>query len=386
MLDDIFTSCGISADAGQRHRHPMCCFLPPHILNSIITSKYSSDNQRARALDVLSINNSLSNARTGFDESQRAMRQQQRLQRLGAPRARLQAAVGGQPQRTVYTANHTQNLPGSPVRHEGDPPTGDPAVDEAYQYMGNTYDFYWNVFGRDSVDNAGYPLNGSVHYSRNYDNAFWDGQRMIYGDGDGEQFTRFTVSVDVIGHELTHGVTQYEAGLIYWKETGALNESISDVFGTMVRQYVNNQNVQQADWLIGKELFLPQWVSQNPKDLAIRSMKAPGTAYDDPVLGKDPQPSNMSNYQNTITDSGGVHINSGIANYAFYLAAAAMGGYSWQTVGPIWYAALQSPALTKTAKFADFARLTVQLAQQLYPGTPAMQAVGEAWAKVGIFV
>jgi len=250
--------------------------------------------------------------------------------------------------------------------------------------MGNTYDFYWTVFQRDSVDNAGYPLNGSVHYSRNYDNAFWDGQRMIYGDGDGVQFTRFTISVDVIGHELTHGVTQNESGLIYWKETGALNESLSDVFGSMVKQYVNNQNVQQADWLIGQGLFLPTWVAQYPQDLAIRSMKAPGTAYNDPVLGPDPQPANMANYVNTISDNGGVHINSGIANYAFYLAATAMGGYSWQTVGPIWYAAMTSPNLTKNATFSDFARLTFQFARRLYPNSNAAQAVAQAWTQVGV--
>src|SRR5436853_5452983 len=106
--------------------------------------------------------------------------------------------------------------------------------------MSNTNDFYWNVFNRNSIDNAGMRLNGSVHYSKDYDNAYWDGQRMIYGDGDDKQFVRFTIAIDVIGHEMTHGVTQNEAGLIYWGQTGALNESISDVFGSMVKQYSKN--------------------------------------------------------------------------------------------------------------------------------------------------
>src|SRR5262249_49533152 len=152
------------------------------------------------------------------------------------------------------------------------------------------------------------------------DNAFWDGRQMIYGDGDGQQFLSFTRSVDVIGHEMTHGVTQHEAGLIYWGQTGALNESLSDVFGSMVKQYVNNQTADQADWLIGQGLFTPL-----VKGVAIRSLKAPGTAYGvpvpDPVLGKDDQPSHMSNYNHTLQDNGGVHINSGIPNNAFYRAA-----------------------------------------------------------------
>src|SRR5215831_18288632 len=216
MLREIFESFSFHAHP-RYHRHPVCCFLPPHILSAIINSPRTSPAQRSLALDTLNLTSSFSNARTGYAESQRSAIQQRRLARLTVGKTGLQAAVAGQPTRTIYTANHTQKLPGTVVRNEGDPPTGDAAVDEAYQYMGNTYDFYWNVFQRDSVDNAGYPLNGSVHYSKNYDNAFWDGQRMIYGDGDGVQFTRFTVSVDVIAHELTHGVTQNESGLIYWK-------------------------------------------------------------------------------------------------------------------------------------------------------------------------
>jgi len=383
MLNKIFRSC-FHLHRPDCHGHPVSCFLPPHILSAIVNSPRSSAAQRSIALDTLNITSSLSNARTGYTESQRSAIQQQRLARLSLGKTQLQAAVAGQPTRTIYTANNTQKLPGTVVRNEGDPPTGDAAVDEAYQYMGNTYDFYWNVFQRDSIDNAGYPLNGSVHYGNNYDNAFWDGQRMIYGDGDGVQFTRFTVSVDIIGHELTHGVTQNESGLIYWKETGALNESLSDVFGSMVKQYVNNQTVQQADWLVGQGLFLPSWVAQYPQDLAIRSLKAPGTAYNDPVLGPDPQPSNMAKYVNTLSDNGGVHINSGIANYAFYLAATAMGGYSWQTVGPIWYAAMTNPSLSKSATFSDFARLTVMAARQLFPNTNAAQAVHQAWTQVGV--
>src|SRR5262249_42131489 len=137
----------------------------------------------------------------------------------------------------------------------------------------------------------------------------WDGQQMVFGDGDGVLFIGFTKAVDVIGHELTHGVTQYECGLEYHDEPGALNESISDVFGTLVKQYALKQDVTAGDWLIGNGLLAP---SVNGK--ALRSMKDPGTAYDDPQLGRDPQPAHYKNYVRTSEDNGGVHLNSGIPN------------------------------------------------------------------------
>ena len=357
---------------------PIFCILPPHILNAIIIR--GSERQRKRALRVLSLTHTFSVSRIGSDESKRSLRQSQRMQRLALGRW-WQTAAAGEKQRTIFTANHGQRLPGNRLRSEGDPPTGDPAVDEAYDFMGNTYDLYFDVFNRNSIDDKGLPLHGTVHFDKDYDNAFWDGQRMIYGDGDGEQFDRFTKSVDVIGHEMTHGVTQNEAGLIYFGQTGALNESISDVFGSLVKQYVNNQTADKADWLIGQGLFKP-----SVQGKGIRSLKAPGTAFDDPVLGKDPQPAHMKNYVKGLDDNGGVHTNSGIPNHAFYLAAVKIGGNAWETVGPIWYQALQSPLLRKAAKFSSFAQLTVATAQQLFPGGIESQAVRESWAEVGIVV
>jgi Zn-dependent metalloprotease len=355
-------------------------------LNSIILR--GSAAQRERALRTLSLNHGFDTARVGLDESLKPERQEQRIERSRRGLGLLKRVVGGTKNRTIYTANNGRKIPGTPVRSEFDGPTGDPAVDEAFNYMGTTWDFYAQVFSRDSIDDEGMALNGTVHYARNYDNAFWDGQRMVYGDGDGEQFTRFTVALDVIGHEMTHGVIQQEAGLIYWKQAGALNESLADVFGTMVKQFSLNQNVQQADWLIGQGLFMPQWTAQYPQDLAIRSLRAPGTAYNDPVLGKDPQPSSMQGYVDTVEDNGGVHINSGIPNHVFYLAAMAVGGYSWQTIGPVWYAALQDTALKPNAQFIDFARLTMVAAQtlDLSVNCPTANAIARSWAQVGIFV
>ena len=177
------------------------------------------------------------------------------------------------------------------------------------------------VFSRNSIDDRGMRIDSTVHYGDCYDNAFWNGRQMVYGDGDGRIFAPFTKALDVIGHELTHGITQCEAGLNYRGQPGALNESFSDVFGCLVKQYRRRQTAKEADWLIGEDLFLP-----GVKAKAIRSMKAPGTAYDDPVLGKDPQPGHMDDYVVTEEDNGGVHLNSGIPNRAFYELAMRLKG------------------------------------------------------------
>src|SRR5262249_39066736 len=156
----------------------------------------------------------------------------------------------------------------------------DNEVAEAFKGLMATYALYWEVFKRNSIDDHGLPLIGSVHYGVKYDNAFWNGQQMVFGDGDGEIFQRFTISIDIIGHELTHGVTGDTANLDYQGQSGALNESVSDVFGSMVKQYSANpkQTYDKADWLIGEGIFMP---SVHGK--ALRSMSAPGTAYDDPA-------------------------------------------------------------------------------------------------------
>jgi Zn-dependent metalloprotease len=186
----------------------------------------------------------------------------------------------------------------------------------------------------------------------------------------------------VMGHELTHGVTEHEAGLIYWKQAGALNEHISDVFGSLVKQYVDEETAEEADWLIGEGIF-----TNNVQGVALRSMKAPGTAYDDPVLGKDPQPAHMRDYLNTMQDNGGVHINSGIPNKAFYLAAVEIGGSAWDKAGLIWYDTLRSPLLRRNTQFQQFANLTVMTAGQLFGFNSAeANAVRTGWAEVGITV
>jgi len=283
-------------------------------------------------------------------------------------------------ERTICDAQNTQRLPGRTVREEGDPATGDPAADEAYDGLGATLQFYCEAFERDSLDGKGMSLRATVHFGRDYDNAFYDGRQMIFGDGDGEQFNRFTIAVDVIGHELTHGVTDHEAGLVYWGQSGALNESVSDVFGSLIKQYTLGQTADEADWLIGEGLFTSKVNGE-----ALRSMKSPGTAYDDPVLGRDPQPDRYSRYDRTLEDNGGVHINSGIPNRAFYETAVAIGGPAWERAGRIWYETLTSPLLRRTAQFQSFANLTLQTARQIYgAGSTEYDAVRQGWDAVEV--
>jgi Zn-dependent metalloprotease len=290
------------------------------------------------------------------------------------------AAPSDQPQRTLYDARHSDSLPGRKVRREGGKATKDASVNRAYDGLGATFETYLKVYERHSIDGQGLPLTASVHYLKDYDNAFWNGEQMVFGDGDGRLFLDFTVSLDVIGHELTHGVTQYTANLDYFGQSGALNESVSDVFGSLIKQHTLGQSAEQADWLIGAGLLAP-----GIQGHALRSMKEPGTAYDDPQLGKDPQPATMADYVHTSDDAGGVHINSGIPNRAFYLAATALGGNAWEKAGLVWYDTIRDPRLRSTARFATFARLTVRNAQ-IALGAEEAKKVAEAWNTVGVKV
>lgn len=349
----------------HNHRHPINCILPPHVLNNIAT--HGNTGQKSLAISTLKVTEQ--------------MRGQRRAMADFTAAALRVAAVGGGKERIIYDAKNGSTLPGTIVRKEGDGPVADVAVNEAYDGSGITYDLYKNVYGRDSIDNNGMRLDSTVHYKKDYDNAFWDGEQMVYGDGDGELFNRFTIAIDVIGHELTHGVTQFEAKLVYSQQPGALNESMSDVFGSLVKQYSLNQTADQADWLIGAGLL-----AASVNGVALRSMKAPGTAYDDPVLGKDPQPGHMNDYVNTSSDNGGVHINSGIPNHAFYVVANQLGGKAWEKAGQIWYVTLRDK-LTSSSNFQTCANQTFTVAGALFgAGSLEQQAVKFGWSEVGIDV
>jgi Zn-dependent metalloprotease len=344
------------------------CAVPPHVLDRI--ARNGNDEQRAWALSTLA-----------QDTSQRTVRLHNALLRSaqkGVAPPRLAPTTG--PKRTIDDARGQETLPGATVRTEGRAPVSDVTVNEAYDGLGATFQFYLDAYDRDSIDDEGLALLATVHYGDHYDNAFWNGKQMVFGDGDGELFSRFTISLDVIGHELTHGVTEDEAQLMYLNQSGAMNESVSDVFGSLVKQYQRKQTAEDADWLIGEGLLAP-----GVRGVALRSMKEPGTAYDDPVLGDDIQPAHMDHYVKTTSDNGGVHINSGIPNKAFYLTATAIGGYAWEKAGRIWYDTLRAPQLRPNASFRSFAAQTVRQARLLF-GNDEVKAVQEAWRAVGVSV
>ncbi|MET9729492.1 M4 family metallopeptidase [Streptomyces sp. NPDC006458] len=342
-----------------------CTIVPPHVLDRLARAEDPALAGPARR----------TLQRDAFERTQRRL-----TTVIGAPAIAAPAeAETGKPHRTIHDARHRTNLPGKKVRAEGQEPGKDATVNRAYAGLGATFELFQKAFARDSIDGNGLPLDATVHYDEDYNNAFWNGEQMVFGDGDGEIFLDFTIPIDVIGHELAHGVTQYTANLAYFGQSGALNESLSDVFGSLIKQYTLGQSATEADWLIGAGLL-----AERVTGTALRSMKEPGSAYDDDVLGKDPQPSTMDGYVHTGRDNGGVHINSGIPNHAFYLAATALGGNAWERAGQIWYDVLTGGRLTEDAQFEDFAGLTVEAARDRYHEGDELQAVTKAWEQVGV--
>ncbi|CUR55446.1 Peptidase M4, thermolysin [metagenome] len=331
-----------------------CGFVPPYLLEQIARAP-----DLGQAVDpgaVLACRETLM-----IDAMFRDLRQRERL-RIDA------IETGGW---IVHTALNGASLPGTPVRSQDDDESGDEAVDEAWSGIAATLEMFAEVYDRTSYDDAAARVMATVHYQRDYDNAFWDGTRLVFGDGDGVIFDRFTKPVDVLAHEFSHAVTEHTAGLVYQGQSGALNESVSDVFASCLKQRLLGQDASEGDWLIGAGLLLP-----GVRGVALRSMAAPGTAYDDPVLGKDPQAGHLDGYVETQDDNGGVHLNSGIPNRAFQLAAVAIGGSSAEGAGRIWYDALLSVAAD--ADFVAFAAATVAAAGE------HADVVREAWSQVGV--
>ncbi|MBV8519503.1 MAG: M4 family metallopeptidase [Acidobacteria bacterium] len=339
-----------------------CSIVPPRILRNL--AERGDDDDRVRARLALTLSAGPRRERLASVEVAGAI--------VLLPRAK---------RRTIYDAHHAHELPGVIARPEGGRRVRDVAVNEAYDGAGRTYDFFRRVYGRSSVDDQGLRLESTVHFGDGFNNAHWNGRQMIYGDGDGKYFNRFTSALEVIGHELTHGVSQYCAAFAASGQAGALAEHFSDVFGVLVKQYALRQTAARANWLVGEGLF-----TKRVHGVAIRSMKAPGSAYDDPILGRDEQPSHMRDYVTTASDDRGVHVNSGIPNHAFYRAATLLGGHAWDVAGRIWYHAL-AHELGPRARFQQCADATFRAAGALYGSVSEPQdAVRAAWRAVGIDV
>lgn len=355
------------------HRHSIFCVLPPYILDNI--AQNGNPEQRAMAIRTRSLDNTF-----------RAARISALANNASSPSA-AGSSSSTEMSLSIHDAGNGQNLPGALVQ---DPDaSNDVAVQEAFKGLKATFDFFKEIYGRNSIDDEGLPLVATVHYDQDYNNAFWNSVQMVFGDGDGQIFNRFTISLDVIGHELTHGVTEDESQLIYMSQSGALNESMSDVFGSLIKQYTLGHDADEADWLIGEGLFVPHEDPERNIRTALRSMRDPGSAFDDTagdfILGKDPQPKHMDDYDHTFADNQGVHINSGIPNHAFYLIATRMGGYAWEKAGRIWYRTLVNNQLKPNAKFRRFARITEDVTKTMFGiNSEEHEIVRQSWADVGI--
>ncbi|MBN1138113.1 MAG: M4 family metallopeptidase [Anaerolineae bacterium] len=347
--------------------HPIQCILPPHMVDAI--KKRGDESQRKMAEQV-------EKQAAAYRIEREAAAPPGAFRGVPAMRRGLAAHV----KREVYDGKSKVGLPGDMARREGDPPIADAAVNEVYDAAGDVFDLYYDNWRRNSLDGIGMTLVQTVHHRKNFNNAFWNGTQMAYGDGDGIIFKSFAV-LSVIGHELSHGVVQYSGGLEYRDQAGALNESFADVFGALSEQYKHKQSAAEASWLIGAGILGP-----NIQGIALRSMRAPGTAYNDAILSQDPQPFHMDLYVNTSSDNGGVHINSGIPNHAFYLLAQYLGGYAWEKAGKIWYDTMQA-INNPFATFRDWADKTVEIARAVYgAGSIEMTMTRRAWKLVGIAV
>lgn len=348
-------------------RNPLHCFLPPYVIDCLIESE--DPDIRSLAIEAMA--------------SAAAARTKRSLLSTMPIMAAIPSPKGTK-SRLVYDAVNRRSLPGTLARSEGEPPVTDEAVNEAYEYSGIVYDFYKELFSRNSLDDRGMSLISSVHVGRKYNNAFWDGEQMAYGDGDGKLFIRFTKAIDVVAHELTHGVISNTSSLDYELQPGALNEHFADVMGALVKQRHLGQDASTADWLNGDQIMGPDTTAK-----CLRTFKAEKAYENDPILGDDPQPKHMRDFvvlpNDPLNDNGGVHINSGIPNHAFYIIANEIGGNAWEKAGRIWYKTLIN--LTRQSQFQDAANMTYMVAAADYgSGSNEQKAVKKGWETVGITV
>lgn len=342
------------------HSFPFA-FIPRQALERLARDRSLPAQQRRAFAEAIRIDMQL----------RRVRREHARLSRLARD---LPSALSApeMPAIEVYRCGHGTALPGAHLAHPDH--SRDEAVRDAFDRTAQVARFYRQLFGRNSLDGAGKTLVSSVHFSVGYANAFWNGAQMVYGDGDGEVFTGFTRADDVIAHELTHGVTQYSTGLGYANQAGALNESLSDVFGVMFRHWRLQQDVATADWRIGPSILGPAALARGYA--CLRDLADPGAAH-----CLTPQPAHFSRYRDGMDP----HESSGIANHAFYLAARAIGGYSWETAGRIWYQAMTGYAASQGLRMGAFAHRTRKAARAQHPDQPSVaRAVDDAWQAVGL--
>jgi len=355
----------------MEHKCGINCIITPHMMEGI-KSKGDKDQSKF-ALHAEKVAKSERSLRESFSLNAQGSSDDQ-----GVFEGVIGSASTGGLNRVIYDAQNRSSRPGVLVRKEISPEYSDLDVNNVYDRLGSTYNLFKDIYSRDSLDGKGLPLVATVNYRTGYSNAFWNGSQMVFGDGDANLFKDFT-GITIVAHELTHGVVQYSGGLDYKDQSGALNESCADIFGVLTEQYQKKQEAKDASWLVGEGLFGP-----SVNGIALRSMVEPGNAYNDSVLGRDPQPYSMRDYVRTTSDNGGVHINSGIPNHAFYLLSMLLGGNAWEKAGMIWYKTLQDNDNSKIG-FREWALLTIESAKELFGnGSREHRLTKHAWKLVNV--
>lgn len=338
-------------------RRCTCQYVPPHVTGRILRNAGSMLDVAPESLESLRSTEVSAKAFRTYraidvpaEKHKENKKQKKKRKKQDEQAAAAEAALKAD--RKVYDCQHLEQQRVALIRSEDDAACNDSDGDAVFEAAKVVRDFFRNVLQRDSIDDAAMDIILNVHFGQHYSNAFWDGDEMTFGDGDGQVFTSFAHSLDVVAHELAHGVTQFTAHLDYWSQSGALNEHFSDVFGTAITQYEGGG----ADWLIGNEIMGPTLAGET-----LRSMKAPGTAYSNALMGDDPQPAHMKDYYSGSGDNQGVHINSGIPNRVFYRVASDQLGT--ERAAKLWYRTLLN--LWPTATFADFAEVLINTSRTL---------------------
>jgi Zn-dependent metalloprotease len=327
-----------------------CCFIPEIVIDELKKEGYDIEMP------------------TQMDKSMRMRRQSLTFMDRALPSA------PGTSSRHVFDSQNTGSTRLKAAREEGTAAATDADANAAYDNGGLVRDYFKTVLGWNSIDDNGLDLIFNIHYMVKYNNAFWDGEQMTFGDGDGVNFQNFVRALDVTGHELTHGVVQYTANLEYKGQSGALNEHFADVFGSAVKQWAAKETEKTANWLMGEICMTGRFAGK-----AIRSMKAPADA----TVVLSAQPDHMNKFFKGAADNGGVHLNSGIPNKAFYLVSMDIGT---QKAAKLWFEALK--ILKPTAKFTDFYKALTKVGKKLVadksiPAT-AQASVDKAFQTVGI--
>lgn len=345
---------------GRAHQ---CFIISPDLLKKLSQAK---GNSRALKRTLQSTWLVTSNMRKG--------RETARLSAISQKTSQFRRDIDSPPPEIfMYDCQKHHSIPGRPI---ADPAKStDAGVRIAYQTTKDVAKFYKDVLGRSSVDGRGIDLVSSMHYrefeDEDYDNAFWDGRQMVYGDGDGQVFKEFYNSPDVIAHELTHGVTQFESHLAYEGESGALNEHISDMVGAVFNQKVKGLTADKPEgWLIGAAIMGAK--SAAAGKTCLRDMASPGNSH-----CLSPQPSTY----NGLDPTADVHINSGIPNLAFCKFAQAIGGNSWEMPLNLWYRASIGGHLKANATILDFANATLAHAHAMAVDPAALKS---AWRAVAV--